>query len=205
MIAIVDYNAGNLRSVVRACDAVGLESRITQNPEEVLAAERVIFPGVGAATSAMQTLVETGLGDALKEAYKKGTPILGICLGAQIVLERSEEGDIACLGLIEGATVRFQIENPALKVPHMGWNGVEVVQPHPMLDGIENGDEFYFVHSFHPSPANESDVYAVTEYEKTFCSALGRNNLFATQFHPEKSGRFGLRMLERFSKWDGTV
>jgi len=203
MIAIVDYDAGNLRSVQRACDAAGASSVITRDPEEVARAERIIFPGVGAAPSAMRTLRSTGLDEALKEAFGKGAPILGICLGAQIVLERSEEGDVEAFGLVEGATVRFRLTNPTLKIPHMGWNGIEVVQRHPLLEGIKNGDEFYFVHAYYPDPTHESDVYAVTEYETVFCSALGRANLFATQFHPEKSGRFGLGILERFARWDG--
>ena len=200
MIAIVDYNAGNLRSVKRACDAVGMKSFITQDPAEVLRAGRIVFPGVGAAPSAMETLRATGLDAALQEAYAKGTPILGICLGTQIVLERSEEGDVPCLGLIEGATVRFRLDAPALKIPHMGWNGVRPLRPHPLLEGIESGDEFYFVHSYYPQPANDSDVCAVTDYGIPFCCAIGRRNLFATQFHPEKSQRDGLRMLKNFAE-----
>ncbi|MBN1867288.1 imidazole glycerol phosphate synthase subunit HisH [Candidatus Sumerlaeota bacterium] len=205
MIVIVDYNAGNLRSVKRACDAVGVESTISPDPETVVRAERIVFPGVGAAPSAMETLRRTGLDRALREAFDKGTPILGICLGTQIVLDASEEGDQTCLGLIEGKTVRFDLQDPLLKIPHIGWNAVEIVRPHPLLEGTESGDDFYFVHSYYPSPESSSDVYAVTEYETPFCSALGRRNLFATQFHPEKSGRFGLRILERFARWDGSA
>jgi len=201
VIAIVDYDAGNLRSVKRACDAVGIESVITSAPAELARAERIIFPGVGAAPHAMEVLRATGLDRALKSAYAAGTPILGICLGTQIVLERSEEGDVETLGLIPGATVRFRLKDPSLKIPHMGWNGVRAVRPHPLLEGVEDGDEFYFVHSYYPSPANGEDVAAVTEHGVRFCCALGRKNLFATQFHPEKSGRFGLRMLERFGSW----
>ncbi len=204
MITIVDYDAGNLRSVKRACDAVGIASAISRDPESVVKAERIIFPGVGAAPHAMEVLRSTGLDEALRTAYRKGTPILGICLGTQIILERSEEGPVETLGLIPGATVRFRLKNPALKIPHMGWNGVRVVRAHPLLDGVEDGDEFYFVHSYYPHPADAADVVAVSDYEKDFCCALGRGNLFATQFHPEKSGRFGLRVLKHFSRWDGT-
>ena len=203
MIAIVDYDAGNLRSVKRACDAVGIGSVVTRDPEVVLRAERVIFPGVGAAPHAMQILRAGGLDEALKAAYANGTPILGICLGTQIILDRSEEGDVETLGLIPGVTVRFRLEDRSLKIPHMGWNAVRVVRPHPLLEGVEEGDEFYFVHSYYPAPADPKDVLAVTDYGKPFCCALGRKNLFATQFHPEKSGRFGLRILERFAGWDG--
>lgn len=205
MITIVDYDAGNIRSVQRACREIGAESVISRDPREVEKAERIIFPGVGAAASAMETLRSTGLDQALQAAFIKGTPILGICIGAQIVLERSEESDQRCLGIIPGATVRFKLKNPALKVPHMGWNGVEVVKPHPLLEGVKNGDEFYFVHSYFPQPADQKYVFGVTEYEKTFCCALGDKNLFATQFHPEKSGRFGLRLLDRFTRWDGSI
>ena len=205
MITIVDYNAGNIKSVQRACNEIGVQSQITQDPEVVLDSERVIFPGVGAAASAMETLTKTGLDDALRKAVAKKIPVLGICIGAQIILEKSEESDVKCLGIIPGATVRFNLNDPSLKIPHMGWNGVKIVQQHPLLDGIDEGDEFYFVHSYFPQPADPKYVYAVAEYEKEFCCALGIDNLFATQFHPEKSGRFGLSLLERFSKWDGKV
>jgi glutamine amidotransferase len=205
MITIVDYNAGNIRSVLRACTEVGVEAIVTSDPTDVEKAEKIIFPGVGAAPSAMEYLTQTGLDKALKNAFDSGTPILGICIGTQIILESSEEGDQACLGLVPGKTVRFRLKEKLLKIPHMGWNEVKVVQSHPLLEGIEAGDEFYFVHSFYPKPAREENMYAVTEYESDFCSALGYKNLFATQFHPEKSGRLGLQMLERFSKWDGTI
>jgi glutamine amidotransferase len=201
MIAIVDYNAGNLASVLRACHAVGVDASVTQDPDAVAQAERIIFPGVGAAPSAMETLGRTGLGEALRQAYERGTPILGICLGTQIVLDGSDEGPVDCLGLIEGRTVRFELSDPTLKIPHMGWNGITPVRPHPLLAGVEPGDEYYFVHAYYPAPARNDDVMATTDYETTFCSALGRGNLFATQFHPEKSGRFGLAMLERFAQW----
>jgi imidazole glycerol-phosphate synthase subunit HisH len=203
MVTIVDYNAGNLRSVQRACDAVGIRSELTQDPEAVARANQIIFPGVGAASSAMETLERTGLADAIRAAYARGTPILGICLGAQIVLERSEEGDVGALGLLAGMTVRFRLTHPGLKVPHMGWNEVRVTRPHPLLAGIEPGDEFYFVHSYYPKPTNPECVYATADYDGPFCCALGHNNLFATQFHPEKSGALGLALLERFVRWDG--
>lgn len=203
-LTIVDYNGGNLRSVKRACHAVGIESDFTQDPEVVRRAERLIFPGVGNAQTAMETLNQLGLGEALREALARGTPVLGICVGAQLILESSEESAIPCLGLLPGKTKRFSLADPTLKIPHIGWNEVRATRSHPLLASLQPGDEFYFVHSFFPLPANESDVYAVADYGGEFCCALGRDNLFATQFHPEKSGRLGLALLERFSRWDGS-
>lgn len=204
MITIVDYNAGNLRSVKRACDAAGAEARLSQDPNAIATASRVIFPGVGAAKSAMDTARERGLDDAIREAVRRGTPVLGICIGAQIILDRSEEGDVACLGILPGSTKRFRLADPRLKVPHIGWNEVKVEKPHPLLAGLAPGDELYFVHSYFPSPEDGSRVYATADYGGTFCCALGRDNLFATQFHPEKSGELGLALLRRFSTWDGS-
>ena len=205
MITIVDYNAGNIRSVLRACIEVGAEAVITSDPKVVAGAERIIFPGVGAAPSAMMYLRETGLDTALTYAYKSEIPILGVCIGAQIIMSNSEEGDQECLGLIGGRTVRFHFQDKLLKIPHMGWNEVTVIQPHPLLDGIKPGDEFYFVHSYYPQPSDYKDIYGISNHGADFCSALGKRNLFATQFHPEKSGPLGLQMLERFNRWDGTL
>jgi glutamine amidotransferase len=205
MITIIDYNAGNIRSVLRACAEVGAEAITTSDPAIVARAEKIIFPGVGAAPSAMEYLSKMGLDTALKNAFKEGIPILGICLGAQIALGSSEEGNQKCLGLVPGKTVRFRLKDRLLKIPHMGWNEVKVIQAHPLLDGIKAGDEFYFVHSFYPQPAAKKNVYAVSSHGGDFCAALGSRNLFATQFHPEKSGRLGLQLLERFARWEGDV
>jgi imidazole glycerol-phosphate synthase subunit HisH len=203
MITIIDYNAGNIRSVLRACAEVGAKAQITSNPRDVQKAEKVIFPGVGAAPSAMEYLTKSGLDVALKYVFKQGVPILGICLGAQIVLEGSEEGPTKCLGLIAGKTVRFKVNDRSLKIPHMGWNEVKILKPHPLLEGINPGDQFYFVHSYYPHPADPANIYAVSGHGGDFCCALGYKNLFATQFHPEKSGKFGLQLLERFARWEG--
>ena len=205
MLAIVDYGAGNIGSVQRACAETGLDSVITANPADLKNAERIIFPGVGAAPSAMANLTRTGLAESIKSAYAAGTPILGICLGAQVVLNSSEEGDTPCMGLIPGKTVRFKFSDKSLKIPHIGWNEVKPVQKHPLLEGIAVGDEFYFVHSYYPQPAKKENIFAVADYGGDFCCAVGLKNLFAVQFHPEKSGRFGLEMLQRFAKWDGKV
>jgi glutamine amidotransferase len=205
MIAIVDYNAGNLTSVKRALDYLGLQSSITPNAEDITDAERVIFPGVGNAESAMETLRSRGLDRALHQVYRAGTPLLGICLGTQIVLARSEEGDTPCLGLIEGTCPMFSLSDPLLKIPHMGWDRITIRQDHPVLRDVGPEDEFYFVHSFFPLPAEQHHVYAVCEYEIDFPAVIGSANLIATQFHPEKSGEVGLRLLRNFAAWDGAV
>lgn len=200
---IIDYDAGNLRSVARACAEVGLSAKISADWREVEKAERIIFPGVGAAPSAMRSLKGAGLDRALIEAFQAGTPTLGICLGLQISLDHSEEGGTPTLGLISGRVARFDFSDQSLKVPHMGWNEVRVTRAHALLEEIEPGDEFYFVHSYFPRPSDASVVYAETAYEDDFCCALGTDNYFGVQFHPEKSGRVGLRLLEKFAAWGG--
>jgi glutamine amidotransferase len=202
VIAIVDYNAGNLRSVKRACDAVGIDASFTQDAGLVARAEKVIFPGVGHARSTMDTLVRTGLRDAISEAFQRGVPILGICVGAQLLLDGSEEGPTDGLHLIPGMTRRLAPGDPAFKIPHIGWNEVRPTRPHFLLQGIEPGDEFYFVHSYYLD-AEPEHVFAVSDYGAPFCCAIARDNLFATQFHPEKSGRLGLQLLSRFAEWNG--
>lgn len=203
MIAIIDYKAGNLTSVKLALEALELEAEITSCPARILAAERVIFPGVGAAGAAMQTLRELGLEAVLKDVVARGTPFLGICLGTQIILGGSEEdGGTECVGIVPGAVRLFRPADPLDKVPQIGWNGVAQRVPHPIFHGIEDNSEFYFVHSYYPAPANPSYVIGETEYAGVrFASVLGRGNLVATQFHPEKSGRVGLRLLRNFAHW----
>ena len=200
---ILDYDAGNLGSVKRACSEVGLQAEFSAHPDALAQAERIIFPGVGAAGSAMRSLRERGLDTALKNAIAKGTPLLGICLGMQVSLDYSEENDTPTLGLLGGRVQRFKLNQPELKIPHMGWNEVKVQQSHPVLAGIEPGDEFYFVHGYYPMPTAPDHVLTLTEYEGDFVSALGKNNYIGTQFHPEKSGRVGLRLFENFARWDG--
>jgi imidazole glycerol-phosphate synthase subunit HisH len=206
MIAIIDYDAGNLASVSRAISHLGISCRITKNIDEIKAAERVIFPGVGAAGAAMDSLRRSGLDIAIKEAFSGGKPILGICLGSQIILTRSEENNTSCLGIIDGSVRAFAPDRRSaggqkLKIPHMGWNGIHIKKPHPLLSGVEAGDEFYFVHSYFPMPQDDRSVVAVTDYGISFASIVGFNNLFATQFHLEKSGPAGLKILENFCKW----
>ena len=203
MILIVDYKAGNLTSVRRALDHLDIPCRIVSTGDELRNAERVIFPGVGHAAAAMENLKERELDVALIEAFEQGTPILGICLGAQIVLSRSEEGDTPCLDLIPGDCPRFQLSDRSLKIPHMGWNEIAINQPHDILKDVNQGDEFYFVHAYYPRPSDSAHVFATCEYEVTFPAAIGHRNLFAIQFHPEKSGQVGLTLLRNFSQWDG--
>ena len=152
----------------------------------------------------MASLQSSGMDAALHEVVAAGTPVFGICLGLQISLERSEENAQTTLGLLAGEVVRFRPSAAELKVPHMGWNEVQVQRPHHMLAGIEPGDEFYFVHAYYPCPKLAEDVFATTEYAGEFASAVAQENYFATQFHPEKSGRVGLRMLAQFATWDGS-
>jgi glutamine amidotransferase len=201
MITIVDYKAGNLTSVKRALDHLGIESQISANSEEVRHAERIIFPGVGHAGAAMEVLRSRELATALIEAFHKGTPILGICIGCQIVLSFSEEGNTTGLDLIAGVCKRFTLQNPALKIPHMGWNTITIKKHHPVLKGVKTGSFFYFVHSYFPEPASQENVYAICSYEISFPVVIGLDNLFAVQFHAEKSGPLGLQILENFSKW----
>jgi len=181
-----------------------MDSTVVQTPEGLRDAERIIFPGVGAAPAAMNNLNRLGVVDALVEAVRSGVPTLGICVGAQVALDRSDEGDVQCIGLIAGDTRLFDLPDPALKVPHIGWNEVRVVRPHPLLEGLKQGDEFYFVHSYFLDPKNSDHVYSTTDYGSNFASSIGQDNFFATQFHPEKSGRFGLDLLKRFATWEGT-
>ncbi|HLD48410.1 MAG TPA: imidazole glycerol phosphate synthase subunit HisH, partial [Desulfobaccales bacterium] len=197
MIVIIDYQAGNLTSVVRSLKALGVEGTVTQDPAVVAQATRVIFPGVGAAGKAMATLRELGLDQALRQSFQRRIPILGICLGAQIILEHSEENDAACLGLLPGRT-RALSRSEGLKIPHMGWNRVRFLRDHPVFKGLPEGAEYYFVHSYYPAPTEASMVVGVTDHGLEFPSAIGWRNLVATQFHPEKSGRFGLQILQNF-------
>ena len=207
MIAIVDYKAGNLTSVKRALEHLGLEGDVTPDPDVVRRAERVIFPGVGHAATAMAVLKERGLDQALREAYERGTPILGTCVGAQIILSHSEEGGTTCLGLMAGDCRRFRPEDPSLKVPHMGWNEVNLLpgRDHPVLRGLPNWAEFYFVHSYYLRPADPADILATSEHGVTFPAIVGHGNLIATQFHSEKSGPVGLTILRNFAQWSGAA
>jgi glutamine amidotransferase len=209
MIAIVDYRAGNLTSVARALQYLNVPCVITDRAEELRRADRVIFPGVGAAGEAMRNIEEKGLAGCIREVYEAGTPLLGICLGTQVIFEYSEEDNrTTCLGIIPGGVKHFpegmMAKGDPLKIPHMGWNRVAFKGSHPLFAGIPGNAEFYFVHSYYPAPSESSDVAGETDYGIRFASAVARRNLVAVQFHPEKSGRFGLKILENFSRWDGS-
>jgi len=206
LIAIVDYKAGNLASVRLALEHLGIPAVVTRDADTITEADRVIFPGVGAAGSAMKNIDELGLRTALKEAVEKGKPFWGICLGTQIIFEHSaEDGGVDCLGLVPGRVKKFAPSDPLCKIPQMGWNTVEIRKDHPLFAGIEDESEFYFVHSYYPEPSDSDYILAETEYADVgFASIVGKGNLLATQFHPERSGRIGLKLLENFGRWDGT-
>jgi len=201
-IAIVDYGMGNLRSVQKALAHVapGAEVAITDEPEALRRADRVVFPGQGAMPDCMRSLSEHGLGDAVAEAAR-AKPFLGLCIGQQMLFERSAEGDTPGLALIAGEVKGFT-RKPGLKIPHMGWNEVRQVAAHALWKGIEDASRFYFVHSFYCEPAEGAIAAGQTDYPDAFTSAIARDNIFATQFHPEKSSVAGLTLLRNFAHWD---
>jgi glutamine amidotransferase len=207
-IAIIDYGMGNLHSIAKAMEHVATgRVRISSAPEVIMAADRVVFPGVGGIGHTMQELARTGLGDVARAAASS-KPTLCICVGMQALFERSaENGGTAGLGLVAGEVKRFigresGNDAPRLKVPHMGWNQVRQ-EPHPVWPGIPQDSRFYFVHSYYTVPADTALVAGRSTYGGEFCCALARENLFAVQFHPEKSQREGLALLGNFSRWDG--
>ena len=198
-VAVIDYDAGNTLSVTRALEKVGATVDLTSDAERVARAGAVVLPGVGAFGDCVRKLRERGMDGACREAFGSGKPFLGVCVGLQVLFEGSEESPgVEGLGILPGTVVRF--EAGELKVPHMGWNELRVTQNHPVLDGLD-GEAFYFVHSYYPEPAEQSHVLGTSDYGETFCAAVGRDNLVAVQFHPEKSSRAGLRLYENFVTW----
>jgi glutamine amidotransferase len=205
VIAVVDYGMGNLRSVAKAVEhvAAGQQVVITSDPAVVAAAERVVVPGQGAMADCMTQLAACGLSEAVTAAAAS-KPFLGICIGLQMLFEHSEEGNAAGLAILPGRVRRFPAARTVavgLKVPHMGWNEVMQVRPHPLWDGIADGSRFYFVHSYYVEPAQPGLEAATTGYGLPFTSAVARANIFATQFHPEKSAQAGLQLLANFIRW----
>ncbi len=206
MIAIIDYDAGNLASVAHAVTNIGFDCTITNDLKIIEKAERVIFPGVGAAGAAMDSLNRLGLDSAIKKTVASGKPLLGICLGTQIIMSFSEENNTKCLDIIEGNVKAFpkdilSSDNRPLKIPHMGWNSFKRIVDHPVIEAVNRDDEFYFVHSYYPDPVDEKHVIGTSHHGIIFPSIIGFNNVIATQFHPEKSGRPGLNLLKNFCEW----
>ena len=194
-ITVVDYESGNLRSVAKALEKTGITPLVSGEPEAILGADALVLPGVGAGSSAMKALENRGLVEPIRRFEASGKPFLGVCVGLQLLMDSTEEGDAECLGIVPGRTVKLP---PGLKTPHMGWNRVDLNTDHPVLDGIPSGSHFYFVHSYYPKPDDPDVVAGTTDYGVGFCSALVRGNLVATQFHPEKSGDIGLRIYRNF-------
>jgi glutamine amidotransferase len=200
MIAVIDYGMGNLRSVQKGIERVGFKADVTRDREQIEAAAGVVFPGVGAFGACMDNLRTYGLIETVRRVIARGTPFLGICLGMQLLFEESEEfGRVPGLGIFPGRVVRFQ-NQPDLKVPHMGWNQITKRQDAPHLRGVDEGAFVYFVHSYYVVPADPSLTATSTQYGGEFTSAIARDNVFATQYHPEKSQAVGLKILENFGR-----
>lgn len=198
MTAIIDYDAGNLRSVAKALEALGADSEVTRDRERILKADRVILPGVGSFGDAMEKLNQYGLTDVIREAVDSGKPFLGICLGLQLLFESSEESPgTPGLGILPGKILRIP-DCPGLKIPHMGWNSLSIKPGAKLFQGVENGAYVYFVHSYYCKARDESIVAASTEYSTHIHASVEKDNVFACQFHPEKSSGVGLRILKNF-------
>ena len=199
MITIVDYQMGNLRSVQKGIERVGGTAKISSDPNEIADAQQLILPGVGAFGDCMDELNRRGLADPIRDFAKSGRPFLGICLGLQVLFERGyEHGEHEGLGILAGEVVRFDID-PALKVPHMGWNTVTRSSDAPILQDTPDGTHFYFVHSYHVRPADPDVVALTCNYGGEFCAMVWKDNIYATQFHPEKSQSDGLKLLAAFA------
>ncbi|MDA3849781.1 MAG: imidazole glycerol phosphate synthase subunit HisH [Spirochaetaceae bacterium] len=200
MIAVIDYNAGNLKSVETALQFIGADFKICSKPEEIKAASKVIFPGVGHAASAMENLKKNGMDQALREFAATGKAFLGICLGSQILFDHSQEGDTPCLGIVPGDVRQFP-KDLGLKIPQIGWNTVDFIDD-PLIKGLSKEASFYFVHSYYVDPLDKAHQWGSSNYGIDFCSAVMKDNIRATQFHPEKSGREGLKILKNFLNWE---
>ncbi len=199
MIAIIDYDMGNLRSVQKGFERVGHQALVTSNPADVLAADKVVLPGVGAFADAIAALRERRLAEPVSESIATGKPFLGICLGLQLLFETSyENGEHRGLGILPGNIVRFDLPQD-YKVPHMGWNQLSFSRPSPLFNGVGEGEHFYFVHSYYVEPTDRQIVAAEADYGGRFCASVWKENLYACQFHPEKSQHAGLQVLRNFA------
>ena len=202
MIAIVDYGVGNLGSILNMFRKIGIEAVVTANPSDIKKADKLILPGVGAFDTAMKNIRDLKLLDVLNQkVIADKTPVIGLCLGMQILTESSEEGKMPGLGWIKGKTIRFRFEESRndLKIPHMGWNTVEIKNPSPLVEELDKNSRFYFVHSYHIDCKDKEDVTAVTNYGYDFPSVVKKENIYGIQFHPEKSHKFGMKLLENFA------
>lgn len=200
-IAIIDYGMANLRSVQKALEEVGAQARVVSLPREIEQADRIVLPGVGAFQDAVRTLREKDLVGPVLRHIEKGKPFLGICLGLQMLMDIGyEDGEYRGLGVIKGKCVRFEVDRDlGLKVPHMGWNQLNIQRPSPLLRDLPAGCGVYFVHSYHVVPEDDSVIATTTDYGRPFVSSIWRDNLVATQFHPEKSQKVGLQILKNFA------
>ncbi len=201
MIGIIDYNAGNIQSVEHALLSLNIPYIMSKKPQELASATKILFPGDGHAEFAMSELKKTGFDSFLKDLHAKGTPILGICVGSQIIFDFSEEGDTQCLGLLPGTIRHFSnlIGGTGLKIPHMGWNNTTLKNDCPIFKGIPSNPDFYFIHSYVMQPKDASIASAICDYGIPFPAAVWKDNLYACQFHPEKSGKMGLQILQNFA------
>jgi imidazole glycerol-phosphate synthase subunit HisH len=203
MTTIIDYGIGNLRSVEKALEMVGADVIRTDDPAAIARAERLVLPGVGAFGACAAEIRRRGLEQPILDAVERGIPLLGVCVGMQLLFDLSEEmGEHRGLGLLQGRVIRFEapLEGPPLKVPHMGWNPVEIVRDTPLTGGLDGAPHYYFVHSYHAAPENESDILGLTDYGVRFASMVHRDNVYGVQFHPEKSQAAGLAILRNFSQ-----
>ena len=194
-LVVIDYESGNLRSVAKALESIGVSPIVTGDASQIASADAVVLPGVGSGPAAMDALRQRNLVEPIRECVASGRPFLGVCLGLQLLLDRTEEGGADCLGSVAGRVRRLP---DGLKVPHMGWNSVRFKREHPVFKGIPQDSHFYFVHSYYAAPDDETWVAGTTDYGVSFCSIYAKDNVVATQFHPEKSGRMGLRIYENF-------
>ena len=194
-LVVIDYDSGNLRSVAKALELADVIPILSENPSDLVTADAVVLPGVGSAPAAMDALKKRGLAQPIRDYVASGRPFLGVCLGLQIIMDSTEEGDALCLGIVPGRVQRLP---PSVKVPHIGWNNVTFNGNDPMFHGIPQDSFFYFVHSYYAIPAESGGIIGTTEYGVSFCSVYTVGNLIATQFHPEKSGDVGIRIYKNF-------